>query len=81
MSDYAHELSPTSPGQQFGPPPDVVRCSLCTTVLDFGADRCPSCGLWKGGHGETVSRSTLLRVSAVFAALYGIAILVVALAR
>lgn len=88
MSDYAHDLSPTSPGQQFDPisiqqpgPPAPLLCMLCSTVLAGAAERCPSCGLWMGGHGKTVSRPTLYRVAAVFGAVYALALVIVLIAR
>ena len=89
MSEYAHELSPTSPPQSFElrrpaeppPPPEPQRCALCSAPLPVQADRCAACGLWLGGHGQAVARGTLLRVAAVFASLYLTALLIVALAR
>lgn len=90
MTEHAHELSPTSPPQQFdptiqapppAPPPEPQRCSLCSTPLPTQAERCPACGLWMGGHGQAVARPTLYRVAAVFAGLYLAALLIVALAR
>lgn len=88
MSDLAHELTPTSPPvidpaiqAAAPPPPEQLRCSLCSAPLPSQVDRCPACGLWMGGHGQAVARPTLIRVGAVFIALYIAALLVVALAR
>ena len=88
MSEHAHEFQPTSPleGQppQSGapaPPPEPQRCSLCAAPLAPLAERCHACGMWMGGRGRAVSRPTLLRVGAVFAAIYVAALLVVFLAR
>jgi hypothetical protein len=45
------------------------------------AERCPQCGLWKGGWSDPATGPVLLRVGAAFAALYLVALLIVALAR
>lgn len=96
MNEPAPEFPPTSPASfsptspsapapspgvfTGAPPPEPQRCSLCSTPLPVQAERCPSCGLWMGGHGRVAS-ATLLRVTAVFVAVYVVALLFVALAR
>lgn len=60
---------------------EPAHCRLCDSVLEAEGDRCPSCGLWMGGHGNPVARTTLYWVVGSFAMLYGLALLVIAVAR
>lgn len=92
MTEYAHDLtntspehfedpSPSDPESELAPPARATGCALCDAPLEPGAERCASCGLWAGGYGEPVSRAMLLRVAALLAAVYVAALVLVALAR
>ena len=83
MTEYAFEVPATSPARPatIQPAPDALRCTLCETTLPMEAERCPQCGLWKGGWSDPATGPVLLRVGAAFAALYLVALLIVALAR
>lgn len=86
MTEFARNLDSTSPldnptPEASPPPPEPQRCSLCSAPLTPQAERCASCGLWMGGRGQAISRSTLWWVTGVFVSVYATALLFVALAR
>ena len=58
--------------------PDVPDCRLCAVPLPAGADRCPSCGLFRA---TVVPQETRWRLAAALAGLYAVTAALIVLTR